>query len=89
MGRESPTKRRTFGLHSLPQLHWGIEIFVIATCRGPSSHGNWFPVFPATGLAPVAVFAVPIGQRDELLAAVSAHADHHQQAHLGLLQGGP
>ena len=30
--------------------------------------------------------AVPVGQRDELLAAVGAHPDHHQQAQLLLLE---
>ena len=30
--------------------------------------------------------AVTVGQRDQLLAAVGAHPDHHQQAQLGLLQ---
>ena len=30
--------------------------------------------------------AVPVGQRDQLLAAVGAHPDHHQQAQFLLLQ---
>jgi hypothetical protein len=31
-------------------------------------------------------FAVAVGDRDEFLAAISTHPDHHQQAQFGLIQ---
>ncbi len=57
MGRERHTERRTFGLYSPPQLHWGTEMFLIATCvveaqvpREPVPSR----LSPANGLTPVA-----------------------------------
>jgi hypothetical protein len=34
----------------------------------------------------LAGFAEPVGERDQLLGAVGADSDHHQQAHLVLLE---